>query len=99
MEDGIITKGSELGEQETEKTVLRPFSVGSLPSIYYIPDFVSPAEQNHLLHQVNGAPVTKWKMLKNRRLQNWGLFKESHFLQFFVEVWSLFCVFAFGIWH
>ncbi len=52
MEDGIITKGSEYGEQETEKTVLRPFSVGSLPSIYYIPDFVSPAEQNHLLHQV-----------------------------------------------
>jgi hypothetical protein len=52
MEDRIITKGSEHGEQETEKTVLRPFSVGSLPSIYYIPDFVSPAEQNHLLHQV-----------------------------------------------
>lgn len=52
MENGIITKGSERGEQETEETVLRPFSVGSLPSIYYIPDFVSPAEQNHLLHQV-----------------------------------------------
>ncbi|KAH9542173.1 hypothetical protein CY35_14G102600 [Sphagnum magellanicum] len=72
MENGIITKGSERGEQETEETVLRPFSVGSLPSIYYIPDFVSPAEQSHLLHQVNGAPMTKWKMLKNRRLQNWG---------------------------
>ncbi|KAH9542174.1 hypothetical protein CY35_14G102600 [Sphagnum magellanicum] len=71
MENGIITKGSERGEQETEETVLRPFSVGSLPSIYYIPDFVSPAEQSHLLHQVNGAPMTKWKMLKNRRLQNW----------------------------
>lgn len=57
------------------------------------------SEPSWLFLQVNAAPMTKWKMLKNRRLQNWGVFKESHFLQFFIEVWSFFCVFAFGIWH
>jgi alkylated DNA repair protein alkB family protein 6 len=51
---------------------LEQFRVGSLPTIYYVPEFVSVAEQGSLVHQVNSAPVAKWKSLKNRRLQNWG---------------------------
>lgn len=51
---------------------LEPFRVGSLPTIYYVPDFVSEAQELSLLQQVQGAPVAKWKTLKNRRLQNWG---------------------------
>ncbi|XP_059432505.1 alkylated DNA repair protein ALKBH6 homolog [Corylus avellana] len=48
------------------------FKVGSPPTIMYIPDFITETEQTMLLKNVYGAPVSKWRCLKNRRLQNWG---------------------------
>jgi len=57
--------------EEYEENRLEKFIVGHLPTIAYIPDFITEAEQNHLLHQINSTPMSKWKSLKNRRLQNW----------------------------
>lgn len=79
------------------------FKVGSVPTLMYIPDFITHHQQTLLLNnvrdtdtdplvpfsfkisnhlacfslmafQINGAPLSKWKSLKNRRLQNWGLY-------------------------
>ncbi|PIA51491.1 hypothetical protein AQUCO_01100376v1 [Aquilegia coerulea] len=51
---------------------LEDFKVGSLPTLIYIPDFITETEQTQLLNHIYKAPITKWKSLKNRRLQNWG---------------------------
>ncbi|KAH7837463.1 hypothetical protein Vadar_014133 [Vaccinium darrowii] len=51
---------------------LSDFVVGSVPTLYYIPDFITDADQQHLFNNIYQAPVSKWKSLKNRRLQNWG---------------------------
>ncbi|KMT13537.1 hypothetical protein BVRB_4g083160 [Beta vulgaris subsp. vulgaris] len=51
---------------------LRGFTVGSVPTVIYIPDFINDAEQTQLFNHIYHAPVSKWKTLKNRRLQNWG---------------------------
>ncbi|EFJ25952.1 hypothetical protein SELMODRAFT_98137 [Selaginella moellendorffii] len=57
---------------------LSKYVVGRVDSIFYIPDFITAAEQSFLLHQVNSAPSSKWKTLTNRRLQNWGGIVESN---------------------
>ncbi|XP_031400355.1 alpha-ketoglutarate-dependent dioxygenase alkB homolog 6 isoform X4 [Punica granatum] len=49
----------------------RNFVVGSLPTVMYIPDFITETEETQLLENVYKAPQSKWKSLKNRRLQNW----------------------------
>ncbi|XP_062996393.1 alpha-ketoglutarate-dependent dioxygenase alkB homolog 6 [Elgaria multicarinata webbii] len=52
---------------------LEPFRVvQSPPAAYYIPDFITEAEEAYLLQQVYGAPKPKWTQLSGRRLQNWG---------------------------
>ncbi|XP_058107699.1 uncharacterized protein LOC131251167 isoform X2 [Magnolia sinica] len=51
---------------------LKDFIVGSLPTLIYIPNFITDSDQDHLLHHIYQAPISKWKSLKNRRLQNWG---------------------------
>ncbi|KAJ9558851.1 hypothetical protein OSB04_013465 [Centaurea solstitialis] len=51
---------------------LNKFKVGSIPTLFYIPDFISDSDQKLLLNHIYTAPVSKWKSLKNRRLQNWG---------------------------
>ncbi|XP_051224902.1 alkylated DNA repair protein ALKBH6 homolog isoform X2 [Lolium perenne] len=48
------------------------YAIGSIPTVLYVPDFISQAEQSQLLHHIYQAPAPKWKTLKNRRLQNWG---------------------------
>ncbi|XP_031483590.1 uncharacterized protein LOC116253003 [Nymphaea colorata] len=48
------------------------YVVGSVPTVFYIPDFVDGAEESKLLDDINNVPVSKWKTLRNRRLQNWG---------------------------
>ncbi|KAG6503322.1 hypothetical protein ZIOFF_035633 [Zingiber officinale] len=61
-EDGKYEKGLDIGVH----------IVGSLPTIIYIPDFIYQSEQSQLLHDIYEAPASRWKSLKNRRLQNWG---------------------------
>ncbi|KAL2470053.1 oxidoreductase [Abeliophyllum distichum] len=51
---------------------LNNFIVGSVPTVFYIPDYITAAEEDRLLNNIDQAPVSKWKSLKNRRLQNWG---------------------------
>ncbi|XP_022132366.1 alpha-ketoglutarate-dependent dioxygenase alkB homolog 6 [Momordica charantia] len=48
------------------------FKLGHLPTVFYIPDFVKDYDEILLLDNICKAPVSKWKSLKNRRLQNWG---------------------------
>lgn len=38
----------------------------------YLPAFVSPEEEAHLLSKIDAAPRPKWKQLAHRRLQHWG---------------------------
>ncbi|KAK0602954.1 hypothetical protein LWI29_038478 [Acer saccharum] len=47
------------------------FKVGNLQTLMYVPDFITEIEETHLLNNIYGGPVSKWKSLKNRRLQNW----------------------------
>ncbi|KAK4850802.1 hypothetical protein QYF36_009901 [Acer negundo] len=48
------------------------FKVGNLQTLMYVPDFITETEETNLLNNIYGGPVSKWKSLKNRRLQNWG---------------------------
>ncbi|XP_020421959.1 alpha-ketoglutarate-dependent dioxygenase alkB homolog 6 isoform X3 [Prunus persica] len=62
----------DLLPQRMERTeTIDNFKVGSLPTLIYIPDFITDNEQTMLLNKIYEAPVSKWKSLKNRRLQNW----------------------------
>lgn len=54
------------------KENLHKFQVGSTPTLFYVPAFITDSEQEQLLNNIYQAPVSKWKPLKNRRLQNWG---------------------------
>ncbi|XP_072835788.2 putative RNA/DNA demethylase ALKBH6 isoform X1 [Pogona vitticeps] len=52
---------------------LEPFRLAQCPpAAYYVPDFITEGEEEHLLRQVYGAPKPKWTQLSGRRLQNWG---------------------------
>uniref|UniRef100_A0A671L6V8 Alpha-ketoglutarate-dependent dioxygenase alkB homolog 6 n=2 Tax=Sinocyclocheilus anshuiensis TaxID=1608454 RepID=A0A671L6V8_9TELE len=42
------------------------------PTIYYVPNCITEAEEEYLLQQVYRAPKPKWTQLSGRRLQNWG---------------------------
>ncbi|KAF4359520.1 hypothetical protein F8388_003523 [Cannabis sativa] len=57
----------------SSKNKVDKFKIGSLPTLMYIPDFITHDQQTLLLNNINGAPHSKWKSLKNRRLQNWVL--------------------------
>ncbi|XP_037495769.1 alpha-ketoglutarate-dependent dioxygenase alkB homolog 6 isoform X2 [Jatropha curcas] len=50
---------------------LSNFQVGHLPTVIYKPEFITESEETHLLDKIYEAPASKWKSLKNRRLQNW----------------------------
>ncbi|KAF5931309.1 hypothetical protein HYC85_032182 [Camellia sinensis] len=64
--NSCLDRGMERGEN------LSNFVVGSVPTVFYIPDFITDSEQDQLLNKIYQAPVSKWKSLKNRKLQNWG---------------------------
>jgi alkylated DNA repair protein alkB homolog 6 len=53
---------------------LSRFSVGSIPTVYYIPDFITDADEIAILAQVNAVPADheRWTTLRTRRLQCWG---------------------------
>ncbi|CAA6654506.1 unnamed protein product [Spirodela intermedia] len=58
--------------EESDPLRLEDYAVGPLRTLIYIPNFISAPEESQLLHHIYEAPMSKWKSLKNRRLQNWG---------------------------
>ncbi|XP_066516388.1 alpha-ketoglutarate-dependent dioxygenase alkB homolog 6 [Hoplias malabaricus] len=54
--------------EELEKYIVKD----APPTVYYVPDFITEAEEQYLLQQVYRAPKPKWTQLSGRRLQNWG---------------------------
>jgi hypothetical protein len=44
----------------------------TMPSVYYIPSWITTDEEDAILHQVSAAPSQCWVQLKYRRLQVWG---------------------------
>ncbi|THD19815.1 Calcium dependent cysteine protease [Fasciola hepatica] len=42
------------------------------PTFYYVPDFITPKEEEFLWEHIYASPLPKWVVLKARRLQNWG---------------------------
>lgn len=51
---------------------LAKYAVGSLPGIYYIPDYVSAAEEAQMLKFVHSTPQELKSKLKKRTCQEWG---------------------------
>lgn len=59
--------------QRDKEVDFRKFKVKEAPAdAYYIPNFITAAEEDDLWHQIYQAPKPKWTQLSNRRLQNWG---------------------------
>ena len=50
---------------------LEQYRVGQLPTLYYIPDAISPAEEERLLREIR-ASKQQWKSVSGRRLQSLG---------------------------
>ncbi|XP_039117887.1 alpha-ketoglutarate-dependent dioxygenase alkB homolog 6-like [Dioscorea cayenensis subsp. rotundata] len=57
---------------DQQELKIKDYVVGDLPTLIYIPNFIADSEQSQLLHHIYEVPTSKWKNLKNRRLQNWG---------------------------
>ncbi|KAI6799249.1 hypothetical protein KC332_g16912 [Hortaea werneckii] len=54
-------------QDEQEKNGLEQFRIADAPaSLYYIPDFITPEEEQHVLESI---PPNKWISLSHRRLQ------------------------------
>ncbi|KAI4340602.1 hypothetical protein MLD38_025421 [Melastoma candidum] len=69
---GLSSMPPEIGCFNMKGKALDDFIVGTVPTVMYIPDFITSIEESHLLDCVYNCPSSKWKSLKNRRLQNWG---------------------------
>ncbi|VDP91269.1 unnamed protein product [Echinostoma caproni] len=53
--------------------MLEGHKLNALPrTFYYIPEFITPEEEDFLWKHIYNAPIPKWVVLKARRLQNWG---------------------------
>nr|XP_033812283.1 alpha-ketoglutarate-dependent dioxygenase alkB homolog 6 isoform X3 [Geotrypetes seraphini] len=60
-------------ESGSRISALEAFYIGQIPpAVYYVPGFITSAEEAFLLQQVYKAPKPKWTQLSGRRLQNWG---------------------------
>jgi len=51
---------------------MQKYRVGELPSLFYIPNFLTAEEGNAILRRVEKMPESSWANLKRRRLQNHG---------------------------
>ncbi|KAM0953889.1 putative oxoglutarate/iron-dependent dioxygenase, alpha-ketoglutarate-dependent dioxygenase AlkB [Dioscorea sansibarensis] len=59
-------------QSDQQELKINDYVVGDLATLIYIPNFITDSEQSQLLHDIYEVPTSKWKKLKNRRLQNWG---------------------------
>eukprot|EP01083_Nonionella_stella_P043137 116425_1 len=48
------------------------FIVGSIPTVYYVPEWISEDEESKMIDIIYDSPDSKWVELKRRRLQSWG---------------------------
>jgi alkylated DNA repair protein alkB family protein 6 len=54
---------------------IETFRIGAIPRVYYIPEWISEAEEAAVLERVYAVPDDDervWVRLKHRRLQMWG---------------------------
>ncbi|KAL8714246.1 MAG: hypothetical protein Q9220_001975 [cf. Caloplaca sp. 1 TL-2023] len=51
------------------KSLARALLPSAPPLTYYIPNFLTPTEQESLLQRINSAPLPTWRHLSHRRLQ------------------------------
>ena len=52
---------------------LASYRVGTIPSVYYVPDFISEGDAVKVLSCIENAGLNdKWVRLRGRQLQNWG---------------------------
>ncbi|KAL0756649.1 hypothetical protein Bca101_094317 [Brassica carinata] len=72
-----LSGNEEETEPEKQRDSYCSFWVGLTPTVFYIPGFITDQEQTQLLNRIYGASGFKWKTLKNRRLQNWGVLLED----------------------
>ncbi|EME30843.1 uncharacterized protein Gasu_18590 [Galdieria sulphuraria] len=57
---------------ETDVIRMSAIEVHSVPGLVYISEYIDTQLEEYLLTQIYRQPVVKWKVLANRRLQNWG---------------------------
>ncbi|XP_043483659.1 alpha-ketoglutarate-dependent dioxygenase alkB homolog 6 [Leptopilina heterotoma] len=58
---------------DTNKYNLENNIVREVPSLaYYVPNFLTKADEEEIIKCVNKSPQPKWTQLSHRRLQNWG---------------------------
>jgi len=52
---------------------LSEYLVPSVPATaYYVPEFITPEQENLMLREIEKSPTPRWTQLSNRRLQNYG---------------------------
>lgn len=53
---------------------LESYRIGCIPSLYYVPNFVSEGDESFLLNSIteSGKKQGIWQQLRTRRLQCWG---------------------------
>lgn len=57
--------------EEEQRINLKEFVVGSLPSLFYIPNFISDSEQAELLHHVSILSFLFSFFLKEKNKEVW----------------------------
>ncbi|KAF9529122.1 hypothetical protein CPB83DRAFT_765752 [Crepidotus variabilis] len=59
---------------DLETVAPEDLAAGRIPGYdaFYIPNFVSVAEEEYLIQKILSSPQSRWKTLPNRRLQIWG---------------------------
>lgn len=50
---------------------LHTFRQGTLPTIFYVPDYISQLDESQILDRIR-ASKSKWTQLSGRRLQHYG---------------------------
>lgn len=69
---GRLARSSQSIMEKKKSLHLENHLVGSLPKTYYIPDWITKAEETALVAAI--AAEEKWVQLTKRRLQNWVSF-------------------------